>query len=166
MYKLRSLPPNLDGDPISQAKAVAERMLLHMGVLKYFYRSVLRLHETKENIPYNSGRSHSAFCKSNADVRVADVMITDDLNILHWSDSHLQHAKSNSHQFRARERPLLRLWSEADDPGMVLSNARGMLVTAATPVVLLMLSVLSVSGYISLLLNLHCSSLVSLTLDS
>lgn len=39
-------------------------------------------------------------------------------------------------------------------------------LTAATPTVLLMLSVLSVFGYISMLLNLDYSSLESLTLES
>ena len=48
---------------ISMATQLAKRKLWLkecscIWVLTYFHRSVLRLHETKENIPYNSGRAH------------------------------------------------------------------------------------------------------------
>ena len=122
----RSIAQNLDGDSISQSKAVSEELFPHVCSSRTFIGPCFACMKQAKTSPIFQGGLIS-LSKSN--------------NTEHDCSGRYDHRQSkpyplvrqpsalcmsNSHQFRARKRPLLSLCSEHEDPWMVLSNTCGM----------------------------------------
>ena len=126
IYNPRPLPQTLNGESIGQSKPVPEELLPHVDSSRTFTGPCFACMKQEKTSPMIQG-GLICLCKSNNPEhnysgRDDHRQSKPDPLVRQSSASCI----SNSHQFRARKRPPLRLGAEHEDPWMVLSNARGM----------------------------------------
>ena len=123
----RPLPRILNDDSISQWRAVSESFLPHISFSRVFIGPCFACMKQEKTSAISQGGLISLSKSNNTE---HDCSGRDDhrqsnpyplVRQLHAS------CISNSHQFRGRKRPLLRLCSEPEDPWMELSNTCGMI---------------------------------------